>query len=108
MNISDKNISLENIGNGSIIKAFDNELKEVIRNIKDPNTEQFFKREINIKIKFCPTEEREETDIEIQVTKKLAPIQAYVSKGVIDINADGNYELFEIRVARQLTFSNMA
>lgn len=88
-------ISILDIDNGRIIAAADKEIKRVIQNIKDPETDQTEKREINIKIVFkamadCP----EIINVRAAVSAKLAQHEPREAKAGLIVNQSGEvYEL---------------
>ena len=79
-------VTLENLGGGTIGERFSFELRRVIKNIQDINTISNETREITIKISLKPTPERELAATEIKVSSKLAPLKPhscalYMDKG---------------------------
>lgn len=67
-------VSLETIGQGAAAEKFLDELGRVIRNICDPNTEAKKTREIVIKFKFNPSEDRRFAAVTVNADSKLAPM----------------------------------
>lgn len=83
--MDNRKMSLANLHDGEAISLFDAELQRVLDNIEDPNTSPEFTREINVKVKFKPNQERNLVDMSIQPTTKLAPTlgietTAYIEK----------------------------
>lgn len=69
-------VTLANLGEGAVVEMFDNELRKVIENIDDPNTDAETIREITIKMKLHPTKNRKAGKYNINVTSKLAGVAA--------------------------------
>jgi hypothetical protein len=58
--------------NENLVKQIDHALKEVAKNIVDPNTDVKEKRAVKIKIEFQPTDDRRSASIKYKVDAKLA------------------------------------
>jgi hypothetical protein len=69
----EKFVTLDNLADGGAKELFEDELEKMLRNIADPNTEASFIREINLKVKVKPDEERQIGDVLVQATSRLAP-----------------------------------
>lgn len=67
-----ENVSLSSLGKGAAVELFETELKKVIKNIVDPNIPAQVAREITLKVKFVPTEDRQNCAVKIQCTSSLA------------------------------------
>lgn len=65
-------VRLSTLGGGALEEAFEEAIKEVAKNINDPNTEAEAVRGINIKIKIKPTKTREAVVYEINCNPVLA------------------------------------
>lgn len=68
-------VTLANLAGGAVQELFEEELGKVLRNVADVNTEAEATREITIKIRIAPNEERRIADAGVAVTSKLAPIK---------------------------------
>jgi hypothetical protein len=66
-------VALSTIAHGALDELFKEELRKVLRNILDPNTEATGVREINVKLKMWPNAERRVGDVEYSVSSKVAP-----------------------------------
>ena len=67
------------------VRQVDYALKEVLKNIADPNTDVDEKRVVTLKIEFKPAKDRRSAEITSKVTSKLAgdaPVVAHVLVGV--------------------------
>ncbi len=83
--MAEQHLSLANLSGGAAVEMFDAALQQVLDNILDPNTKPTDTREVTLKIKFKPDEDRELVGITICPSVKLgAPVpyvtQAYVGK----------------------------
>ena len=80
-------LTLENIGYGAIAENFEDELKKVVANILDVNTNANTVREVNLKLKIKPNiEDREVCEMEVILTNKLAPVRALSSSLRVGMN----------------------
>lgn len=75
MNDELQEVSLETLGGGAAIERFNYELEKVLENIGDPNTKADAMREVTLKIRIKPNEDRSFCVVEIQVNGKLASIK---------------------------------
>lgn len=66
-------VSLETLAGGAAPPRFDRELRKVVHNIMDPNTDPEAKRSITLTVTFSPTESRTSLGAKIEVKTKLAP-----------------------------------
>jgi len=73
-------ITLANLGGGAAVEKFEDELRAVLENILDPNTEATCKREVSLKITFKPDKDRSFGEISIVAQAKLAPAIAYETR----------------------------
>jgi hypothetical protein len=72
-------VSLENLGQGAAIELFNAELQKVLDNINDDNTMPTLQREVTLKIKVKPNENRDIAEVDIQATAKLAPTHPFAT-----------------------------
>ena len=89
-------VSFETLGQGAAIERADLELQRVLKNIQDPNTSYKVCREICIKVKIRPSEDRGAGQVEIQATSKLAPVTEHVTQVYIGKDMSGYPEISEI------------
>jgi hypothetical protein len=68
-------VRLDTIGGGSALELFDIELGKVLENIADINTEAEAVRTVTITVKIYPGQLRDNAEIEVGSTCKLAPIR---------------------------------
>lgn len=65
-------VSLITLNQGAAVELFDNELKRVLANIADSQTEATASREIKLSVKIKPTESRKEAAVILKCESKTA------------------------------------
>jgi hypothetical protein len=70
-------VDLQSLNNGAVADLFEEELRRVLENIADPNTKAETPREITIKVKIKPNDERSSATTEVKSSSKLAPIKPH-------------------------------
>lgn len=76
-------VSLETLGGGpgkessAAIELFNVELQKALDNCLDDNTKATATREVTLKVKIKPDDDRESCKVEIHATSKLAPVHPY-------------------------------
>lgn len=65
-------VTLVSIGEGAMVELFDIELEKVLRNIADVNTDPTQAREITLKVRIKPDEDRAVGGVKIVASSKLA------------------------------------
>ncbi len=85
MKTNDVALSIINMANGAACEQFDYELGRVIRNIADPNTPAKKAREVTLKIKITPDENRMIGAMEVTVDSKLASQQTLLTALVMGV-----------------------
>lgn len=68
-----EHFNMEEFAGGAFTEQVNRELRRVVENIQDPNTEAKAKRRINVAIEFVPNEARNFGTIGVQANSKLAP-----------------------------------
>ncbi|WP_333664742.1 hypothetical protein [Desulfobacter postgatei] len=89
-------VRIETISQGAAIERLNLELESVLKNIADPNTSPVNIREINLKIKIKPSEDRSFGEVSIQATSKLAPVVEQITQLYFGKDEDGNPEASEV------------
>lgn len=82
-------ISLETLKGGAALEIVNQMLADVWENILDPNTDAKKKRQVVLKLKFSPSEDRETVGIEIETKNDLAPHSAITTTASIGRDMDG-------------------
>lgn len=91
----DRPISLESIATQRPGIDFHAALKDVITNIKDPNT-SLKKRTVSIEFTFVPVDnDRDDIFVGVTVTRKLVAPDAYCYRATIDETVTGDFQLLE-------------
>lgn len=89
-------VTIGNLSAGAALERADLELSKVLKNIMDPNTSAKASREVNIKIKIKPTEDRLAGEVSIQAVSKLAPVTEHVTQVYIGQDVTGEPEISEV------------
>lgn len=72
-------VTIETIGGGALGELFETELRRILENIADPNTDSKSKRVMSIQIAFKPSRDRDVADVELKCSSKLAGINSVSS-----------------------------
>lgn len=98
-------VSLANIGNGAALERFDHELKKVLANIKDPNTDPKKARKITLEIVLQPHGDRLGMQAHISCNSKLASVPA-VPAGTIFMlkNEEGEIQAYSHDIRQDSLF----
>lgn len=82
-------INLESFADGALAEKVNMALKEVLENIKDPNTDYKAKRKLTIDLIFTSGEDRELTEVDIATKTKLAPSKPVSTRIIIGKDGKG-------------------
>lgn len=82
-------INLEKFAGGALAEKFNMAFQEVLDNIADPNTGHKAKRKITVELTFEPNEERQLSQVDVQVKTKLAPSKSVGTTILIDRDGQG-------------------
>ena len=96
----EQKLSIENLAMGAAMERFDDALTEVLTNILDPNTGKGA-REINLKVKFKPNDERTMTEMKIECKAKLQSASDLTTHAYLGLDTKGRPEAHEIRPQQQ-------
>jgi hypothetical protein len=97
-----KTLSLGTIKNGAAIEVLDEELKKVLANIQDENTNPTGIREVSFKLKIKPNQERTNFVYSVEVASKVCPIKGIDGTGFLHSKGN-NLEAYEHN-PEQMTF----
>jgi len=100
MNTEEQPLSIETLASGAAMERFDDALAEVLANIIDPNTGKGA-REIVLKVKFKPNDERTMTEMKIECKAKLAGASDLTTHAYLGLDHKGRPEAHEIRPQQQ-------
>lgn len=67
-------LKLQELAGGALQEKANAAMKKVLDNMQDPNTPWKNKRSITIKLSFSQNEDRDDTEVELSVDTKLAPV----------------------------------
>jgi hypothetical protein len=73
-------VAIETLNNGAVLERINHELNKVVKNICDPNTSAKAPREIILKIKLVPTEDRQSAAISTSCASKLVSGESLVGR----------------------------
>lgn len=90
----EKNFTLSTIKDNGLEEVFQVELEKVLENIGDLNTKAVKERTIDIKLKFKPTNDRDDIRISFEVKSKLAPYEEQTTSVYIG-KEDGTLVAYE-------------
>lgn len=85
----ERELCLETLREGAAVERFNDELKTVLANCVDWNTNHKTKRSITLTVDFMPKEDRKEMEISIKCVSKLAPPKPVDSYAYISALEDG-------------------
>ncbi|OUA60387.1 replication terminator protein [Bacillus thuringiensis] len=83
-------IDLNSFADGALFERVNIELKKVLENIADPNTDPKKVRKINITIAVAGDQQRDVLNCKVQAKTTLVPATEVESKIVMDYDNDGN------------------
>lgn len=75
---------LSTLAGGALDEQFGNSVKKVLHNLRDVNTPYKKSREINIKLKFTQNEQRDNVQIDVLVSEKLAAANPIETQMYVD------------------------
>ncbi|WP_112181400.1 replication terminator protein [Paraliobacillus zengyii] len=82
-------VDLNTFANGALAEQFDYELKKVLENIGDPNTDPEKKRKLQVNLVLKADERRQLTDVVVEVKSTLTPRNAVLSSLIMDRDENG-------------------
>jgi len=82
--------NIATVANGALIEQADYEIKRVLENIMDQNTDPTKKRKVTITLEFKGTEDRDITSVVFVTKSVLAPTLPIVSRIVFEKDNAGN------------------
>ena len=73
-------VNLEQLAGGALQEKFDDAMDKVLKNMMDPNTPWKNKRAITVTVTFEQNEERDDVNVAVNVTTKMAPVKGIATK----------------------------
>jgi hypothetical protein len=98
-----ESVNLVNLARGAAVERFDRALEEVLANISDVNCPAEKAREVNLKVKFVPNEERDQVGILLEVSTKLASLSGVTTTLHVG-RIDGKVTAIESNPKQQFLF----
>jgi len=89
-------LSFSNLGCGAAEEKFEDALHQVLANILDPNTRPMVAREVILRVKIKPTENRDSANVLIDCQAKLACAQSFPTQIFIGRDVTGQPEAHEV------------
>lgn len=83
-------INLNEFADGAALERFNREMKRVLENIADPNTDPTKKRTLTMTVTLTADDARDVVATDVQVKSKLVPANSVGSKLLIDVDGSGN------------------
>ena len=87
--------SLDDLMDGGVRERFKTELDKVWNNVYDPNTDPEKTREIILRVKITPNQQRDSANFRVDVTSKLAPMESLQQTVLLSLTGSGQIIDFE-------------
>ncbi len=97
-------LSFDNLGAGVAEEKFEEALKKVLENVLDPNTRAQTAREIILRVKIKPSENRTDADVVIACDVKLAADKVFPTRIFIGKSLNGQPEAHEVNANQYQLF----
>lgn len=92
-----KIINIETFAGGAVGERLNIELQNVLENINDLNTDPKKAREVTLKIKITPAENRQTASIDVSAKTSLAPAKAIPATIILDKDEFGKATAKELK-----------
>ena len=92
----EKFINLESLSGGAVTEKVNIELKKVLENLLDVNTDAGKKRKIVLTLTFSGSPERDETSMDYEIKTTLVPTFGGKTRLLMGKDAEGNVKAAEI------------
>lgn len=103
-----ESVSLVNLSRGAAVELFDHELKKVLGNVKDVNTDAKAKRKITLEVIFSPYPDRVGIDVAIACTSKLSGVNQVTGGSMFIAVQEGEYRAFSHDLRQEPLFKEEA
>jgi uncharacterized protein YuzE len=90
-------INLADFAEGAVAERFNIELRKVLENIADPNTDPKKKRKVVLTITLAADEQRDIAQVSIQAKTTLVPAKDIETKIILDYDNKGNVTGAELK-----------
>lgn len=91
------NFEISKIANGGAQVKLDRALKQVAKNILDPNTEPQKKRSVTLKINITPNKQRDAANITLDIKTTLAPEEGVNTTMLLGRDVKGQVHVNELK-----------
>lgn len=91
------NLQLDTIADGSLNEKFQAEMKQVLKNLMDPNTSPKDKRKISINLIFTTNDQRSQVETEVAVKSALAAQTGFDTTILMGMNTKGEIVANELK-----------
>jgi hypothetical protein len=95
--LKEEYFSLGNLARGAVLELFDEEVRKVLENIQDVNTDPEKARKMTISVTIKPNHKRDEANISVQTKLALAPTNSIDSRLYIGKDNKGNVVAAEMQ-----------
>lgn len=90
-------LKLSNLASGGVQENFDMEVKKLLENIQDPNTEAEKPRKLALTLTIVPDGSREVLKLDSQIKLTMAPTKSVTTNLISGVNANGEVEATELK-----------
>jgi hypothetical protein len=90
-------VDLNTFANGAMAERFNQELQKVLDNVVDPNTDPKKVRKVTMTVSISSNENRELSDVSVQVKSTLAPAKNIEAKIIMDYDSKGKVTGAELK-----------
>ncbi len=90
-------LNLSEMAQGAFMEQFNNEMKKVLANIMDPNTDPTKIRKLTLTVSIKADEDRDVASFDVQTKSTLIPAKALGTKIIIDRDTDGSAVAAELK-----------
>ncbi|CEG25981.1 hypothetical protein [Bacillus sp. B-jedd] len=90
-------INLTDFADGAVAERFNQELRKVLENIADPNTDPKKKRKIALTLVLSADDQRDLAHVSIQAKTTLAPARSIETKIIMDYDGTGQVTGAELK-----------
>jgi hypothetical protein len=95
-------LTYETITGGALAEMVNSKIQEILLNVQDVNTPWKTKRELTIKLKISPNEDRDQAAVDIDVSTKLASLKG-IETDIFITRIRDNVVAFEREDPRQMS-----
>lgn len=90
-------LNLSSLASGGVQENFDMEVKKLLENIQDPNTEADKPRKLVLTLTLLPDESRELVKLDSQIKLTMAPTKSVTTNLITGLNVNGEVEATELK-----------